>query len=111
MTSAKDQIYNLLELHIFFASEIFFGTVTSSKCPIFHSFPFNDFNFALAEPERILLNCETEEGQFLLYINTILQNLLELIAWAESSNTTRWSLDQMDAVTVSFLGETSANNL
>lgn len=79
MTSAKDQIYHLLELHILFASEIFFGTIASSKCPIFHPFPC-DFNFALGEPERILLNCGTEEGLFLLYITIILQKLLELIA-------------------------------
>lgn len=64
MTSAKDQIYHLLELHILFASEIFFGTITSSKCPIFHSFPFNDFNFALAVPERILLTVKQREGCF-----------------------------------------------
>lgn len=110
MTSAKDQIYPLLELHILFASEIFFWTITSSKCPIFHSFPC-DFNFALGEAERILLNCEIEGGLFLLYINIILQNSLELIAWAESSNRTRWCRDQKDAASVSFLGEINANNL
>lgn len=110
MTSAKDQIYPLLELHIIFASEILFWTITSSKWPTFHSFPC-DFNFALGEPEKILFNCETEERLFLLYINIILQNFLELIAWAESSNTTRWSLDQKDAASVSFLGEINDNNL